>query len=138
MSFTTATVKIGDPLRDEWTNVGVLIYDNSLPDCPLVAQRFVTDWERVSRRTEDIDLPPDELRDIAHEYPSMYQTYERVKRGGYPGSFVQVHEQGASVYDDAQRVCESFYRHCCYDPEFAAAWDAEHRPQRAESAQDAS
>lgn len=116
MRYTTATVKVGSPERGEWTNVGVLIYDNERPDCPLVAQRFVTDWKRVVRRSEGLRVPADELERWAKDVVDGYATYDRVKRGGYPGSFIQVHPQGASIEPNLQEVTDEFYDWCCYDP----------------------
>lgn len=124
--YVTATIKVGEPRRSEWTNVGVLVFDAAAEGQPLVASRYTTDWERVARRAELGDwATPAHIEQSVMSFAKGFRTYEDVERAqdstGHAMSCVQCHKQGASIRMDPTEIADSFYHMLVYEPGREAA-----------------
>lgn len=105
--YRVALLRIGRPIRREWVNVGVLVYDNAAERRPLVAHRLTDDLPAALRRA---CVPETLTAEWLAACVREYATWGRVCRGGYPGSIMQVHASGASIRPAAGEVCDEFYR----------------------------
>ncbi len=110
MAYRYAKIVSGDVLRDEWMNIGIMIFN--IETGKLEAIKI--DTTRASKSGFLRDTRPITFADMAKDYAASFPTIESVNKMhqsmGHAMSSIQIHWGGSSILESVDELMVDVFR----------------------------